>query len=84
MCSLEGLDQVGGPEPLRMLKGHFCFVLVFGFSFWPCHAPCGILVPRPGMEPVPPAMEVWSLNHWTTGEVPRGAFLNLKSLGLQT
>ena len=29
----------------------------------------GILVPQPGMEPVPPAVEVWSLNHWTR-EVP--------------
>ena len=32
---------------------------------------CGILVPRPGMEAVPPAVEAWSLNHWTTREVPQ-------------
>lgn len=25
---------------------------------------------RPGIEPVPPAMDVQSANHWTTGEVP--------------
>ena len=25
----------------------------------------GILVPRPGIEPMPPALEEWSLNHWT-------------------
>ena len=30
----------------------------------------GILVPQPRMEPEPPALEVQSLNHWTTGEVP--------------
>ena len=30
---------------------------------------CGILVPQPGIEPVPPAVEAWSLNHWTTREV---------------
>ena len=30
----------------------------------------GILVPRPGIEPVPPALEVRSLNCWTTREVP--------------
>ena len=30
---------------------------------------CGVLVSSPGIEPVPPAMEVWSLNHWTTWEV---------------
>ena len=32
---------------------------------------CGILVPRPGIEPAPPALEVWSLNRRTTGEVPK-------------
>ena len=31
---------------------------------------CGILVPWPGIKPVPPAMEAQSLNHWTTREVP--------------
>ena len=30
---------------------------------------CRILVPRPGIEPVPPAVEGWSLNHWTAREV---------------
>ena len=30
---------------------------------------CGILVPQPGIEPAPPALEARSLNHWTTGEV---------------
>ena len=34
---------------------------------------CGILVPQPGIEPVPPALEAQSLNHWTTREVPRVA-----------
>ena len=28
------------------------------------------LVPRPGIEPRPPALGAWSLNHWTTREVP--------------
>ena len=31
---------------------------------------CGILVPRPGIEPTPPALEAQSLNHWTAREVP--------------
>ena len=30
---------------------------------------CGILVPRPGIEPTPPAVEAWIFNHWTTSEV---------------
>ena len=29
-----------------------------------------ILVPRPGIEPVPPAVEAWNLNQWTAREVP--------------
>ena len=33
------------------------------------HTACGILLPRPVIEPVPPALEVWSLNHWATREV---------------
>ena len=32
------------------------------------------LVPRPGIEPGPPAVEAWSLNHWTSREVPAGFF----------
>ena len=31
---------------------------------------CGILAPRPGIESMPPAVEVRSLNHWTVREVP--------------
>ena len=40
--------------------------LIFLFTFWPC----GILVPQPEMEPVPPALETQSLNHWVAREVP--------------
>ena len=32
----------------------------------------GILLPWPGREPVPSALEGWSLNHWTAKEVPCG------------
>ena len=42
-------------------------IIVF---FWPCHVACGILVPQRGVEPVPPAVEVWSPNYWTTREFP--------------
>ena len=30
----------------------------------------GILVPQLGIKRVPPAVETWSLNHWTAREVP--------------
>ena len=42
----------------------------FIYLFRPCHVACGILVPQPGIEPVSPAMEAWSPNHWTAGEFP--------------
>ena len=32
---------------------------------------CGILVPRQGVIPIPPALEVQSLNHWITRKVPK-------------
>ena len=39
--------------------------------FWPCHdEACGILISQPGIQPMPPALEVQWLNHWTTREVP--------------
>ena len=31
---------------------------------------CNILVPQPGIELVPPAMELQNTNHWTAREVP--------------
>ena len=34
--------------------------------FWPCCTACGILVPQPGIELVPPAAEAQSPSHWTT------------------
>ena len=33
-------------------------------------AACGILLPWPGIKPMPPALSVQSLNHWITREVP--------------
>ena len=39
-----------------------------GFFFFPCRSACGILVPRPGIESMPLALEVQSLNHWTARE----------------
>ena len=36
---------------------------------------CGIFVPQPGIKPMPPAVEVRSLNHWTAEEVPTANYL---------
>ena len=45
------------------------------FFFWLRHTACGILFPRPGIEPVSPSMEARSLNHWIAREVPKTQFL---------
>ena len=48
----------------------FLFLFLFLILFWPYCATCRILVPRPEIEPGPPAVEVWSPNHWTAREFP--------------
>ena len=50
-------------ESLHKLRSLFV-CLFFGLTA------CRILVPRPGIEPVPPAVEARSPNHWTAREVP--------------
>ena len=59
--------------------------------FWgrPHHVACRILVPQPGIEPMPPAVEVWCLSHWTVREVPHNTLYSkgfwqrpLRSVGL--
>ena len=43
----------------------------YGISFpWLRPAACEILVPQPGIKPVPPAVEAWSLKHWNAMEFP--------------
>ena len=48
---------------------------------------CGILIPKPGIKPIPPAVEVLHLNHWTPGNslfhTCRILQLLLCSVGLQ-
>ena len=39
------------------------------------HKACGILVPRPGIEPGPSAVRAWSPNHWTAREFPKDSFI---------
>ena len=51
-------------------------------TFWLCHRACGMLVPQPGIELLPTMVEVQSLNHCTTREVPEYGFCNSKFLAL--
>ena len=37
-------------------------------TFFSYHAACGILFLQTGIEPMPPALEVWSFNCWTARE----------------
>ena len=41
----------------------FPFNIFFGCTAW------HVELPGLGIEPLPPAVETWHLNHWTTGEV---------------
>ena len=50
--------------------GLSCHVRDLHCSMWALSCGMRDLVPGPGMEPGPPALEVRSLNHWTTREVP--------------
>ena len=44
------------------------------FFFWLSHAVCRILVPWPGIEHMPHAVEARSFNHWIFRKVPQNAF----------
>ena len=46
----------------------------FYFIFWLYCTACGILVPQPGIEPVSPAVEAQSLNHWTARKPSNATF----------
>ena len=57
---LENMSLLWGQ---KNISNFFCLFLNFLATAW------GILVPHPGMEPVPLGVEAWSLNHWTAREV---------------
>ena len=69
----EGIDRIYLPP----LKHFLCYLfllyfwlLLFFLILWVWHMARGILVAQPRMEPTSPAMEAWSLNHWTTRTSP--------------
>ena len=61
----------------NILGESFLCVCVFKKKFWPHSVAYGTLVPQPGIELMSPALEAWSLNHWTAREVPKD--FNLKT-----
>ena len=52
-------------------------VLLLLLFFWLCRVACGILVPRPGIEPRPMAVKALSPNRWTTREFPRKCIIKM-------
>ena len=58
------------PCPSSLGRVSFMAFLTAVLLFWGCCVACGILVPQPGIQPVPPAVEAWSPNHWTAREAP--------------
>ena len=76
----EGWGHGGASNGVRKGFIYFFKVMRWGctvfFTFWLCCTVCGILVPRPGIKPMPPALEVQSLYHRTTREVPRRTVKN--------
>ena len=66
---VQGSEQVFSVTAIAIYLYNFIFCL-----HW---AAFGILVPWPGIRPVPPAVEARILNQWTTREVPKLEFLTL-------
>ena len=58
------INKVDSTYPF--LKKEFSYFLLF----CPHCSACGILVPWPGIKPMPPELGAQCLNHWTTSEVP--------------
>ena len=67
LCTYLLLDH----DFLKGWKHVFFYYSFYLFIFWPCYTACGILVLQAGIEPVPPAVEAQSPNHWIAREFPR-------------
>ena len=65
------------PPIYRIHPTCIVLLLLLLLFFWPHHIAWGILVPWPGVEPTPSAVEAWSFNHWTSKEVQDAWFLLL-------
>ena len=61
---------------LSRVKDCFLSNCYFLEIFWPRCMACRILVPKPGTEPMSPALTAQSLNHWTTREVSLAVIFN--------
>ena len=80
----EALTTLSSTMEVKIIVNIFrVFPHVQGLSYtWLCHGACRILVPQPGIEPMPAAVEMRNLNHWTTRKVPQSALDQPSSQGL--
>ena len=62
--------EVCTKEILKWDPALYSFFLIT-YLFRPHLEAYGILVPQPGTEPTPPALDAWSLNHWTARNFPK-------------
>ena len=57
-----------------MHKGLDSFIYFKKIIFWSNLESRGIFVPQSGIESIPPTLEGWSRNYWSTMEVPKSPF----------
>ena len=50
-----------------------CLFYLINLVLWLRLVACGVLVPEPGVKPLPSVLEAQNLNHWTTWEVLKAA-----------
>ena len=61
---------------LAYFTEHNVFKVHPSFFFGLHHTACRVLVPQPGTEPVPPALEAQSPKHWSAREFLQGILEN--------
>ena len=66
---MKHLEQGMAQDKDGTAAGFYCWVFFFFNHFLATFVARGILVPRPGIKPVTPALEAESLNHWSTRAV---------------
>ena len=66
----------------RVSKGvlYVALICCWFFFFWLSYAASRILVPWPGIEPGPPAVDMQSPNHWTAKEIPSKSVLHSRGI----
>ena len=77
--SLTCKSVVSAPLSFMVSSSFKTSLLWFFFFFFWLTVACRISGPQSGIEPMPPAVEVWSSNHWTTRECPTPVFLQAVS-----